>query len=539
VSRRAWLLAALATLASALAFALYARVSPPWHALGFVGLVPWLAALERAPSLRAALALGAAFSVAFSLAVFGWFAEAIAGYTQAPRALGYALLLCTAPLVQPQILVFAAVHHSLRRRGAGLAPTALAGASAWVGAEWALPRLFGDTIGHGLHASPWLRQGADLAGAHGLTFALVVVNVCVLAALGAASAAGTPRARARGALAPLACALGVVAALAAYGAWRVAQHAPRVTSAAPVTAGLVQADLSRYGHLAAELGTDGAVRLILDHHFGLSVEALARAELDLLVWPETVYPTTFGSPKSEAGAAYDREIAGFVAATGVPLVFGAYDAEAGAEYNAAILLEPAAAGPLSFASYRKASLFPLTERVPAWLESPWVRSRLPWLGTWSPGAGPEVLPLALPDGRSVRVAPLICYDAVDPAFAWAAARGGAELLITLSNDAWFAWGGGPRLHLVVSAFRSIETRLAQLRVTNTGISAVISPTGELLATAGVHERAALVGTVTPASPAATPVLAAGPWIGPGCAGLALALFLFARRLPPPPPPPQR
>ena len=53
-----------------------------------------------------------------------------------------------------------------------------------------------------------------------------------------------------------------------------------------------------------------------------------RPRIDLLVWPETVYPTTFGTPKTEAGAALDREIAGFVASSRVPLVFGAYDVDA-------------------------------------------------------------------------------------------------------------------------------------------------------------------------------------------------------------------
>src|SRR4029453_18614791 len=126
------------------------------------------------------------------------------------------------------------------------------------------------------------------------------------------------------------------------------------------------------------------------------------------------------------------------------------------------------------------SLLPLPERAPRWLEP--LRPWLPWLGTWRPGRSEGVLPLTLPDGRTVRVAPLICYDAVDPALARAAVRRGAELLVTLSNDSWFP--GGAHLHLAVSTFRSLETRRAQARVTNTGVSALISPTGELGAKGG-------------------------------------------------------
>jgi apolipoprotein N-acyltransferase len=75
------------------------------------------------------------------------------------------------------------------------------------------------------------------------------------------------------------------------------------------------------------------VRAILDARFALSDEALSRGPLDLLLWPETVYPTTFGAPKSEAGADFDREIGAFVASRAVPLVFGAYDVEDAREFK--------------------------------------------------------------------------------------------------------------------------------------------------------------------------------------------------------------
>jgi apolipoprotein N-acyltransferase len=332
----------------------------------------------------------------------------------------------------------------------------------------------------------------------------------------------------RHALAPAVCVAALVLGLLAYGTWRCQQLREDGRPADGVTAGLVQADISQYGRLASELGTFEAVRRILDAHFALSSEALGRAAVDFLMWPETVYPTTFGSPKSAEGAAFDREIGGFVTSTGVPLVFGAYDAEGKDEFNAAVFLEPAQDGRVTFDTYRKASLFPLTERVPAVLESNLVRGWMPWLGTWKPGRGAKVLPLRLRD-RRLLVAPLICYDDVDPNLAIAAVRQGAELIVTLSNDFWFRFGPASYGHLVIAAFRSIETRRPQLRVTNTGISAVISPTGEFVSTAGVHQRAALVATVTPERRATTLMLLWGDWFGPAtvaCGLIALAASLL-------------
>src|SRR5438046_7572496 len=148
----------------------------PWAALGWVGLVPWLAVLDRAASARAALAAGLLMSVAFVLAVFGWFAAAIGTYTGAPSPVALVLLLAAAPLLEPQLLVFALARHLARWAAFGFWRATLAGACAYVGSEWALPKLFGDTLGHGLYASVWMRQAANLACAAGLTFLPAVAH---------------------------------------------------------------------------------------------------------------------------------------------------------------------------------------------------------------------------------------------------------------------------------------------------------------------------------------------------------------------------
>jgi apolipoprotein N-acyltransferase len=491
--------------------------------LGWVGFVPWLAALSRARSLGSALAIGWLFSVLYVLAIFPWFATGIAAYTGIPAQVCFALLALGAPLLQLQLVVFAGARFMAARCGAR-APGLLAAALLYAGAEWAWPKLLGDTIGHGLHAYPRMRQAADLAGAHGLSVALLLVNECVLALTRALASGGALRARLARARGPAAAAAAILLGLTGYGACRLAELTPEAGAEPLLSAGIVQADISRYGELARERGTYDAAREILDAHFALSERAFSQGGVDLLVWPETVYPTTFGTPRTPEGASLDRAIAGFVASSQVPLVFGAYDVDAQGEFNAAVFLEPAADGRFEFETYRKAWLFPLTERVPRLLDRASVRAWLPWLGTWRPGAGPQVTPLRLADGRQLRVAPLICYDATTPGLAIAAVRAGAELIVTLSNDAWFATGEGPHLHLVVSAFRSLETRRSQVRATNTGISAIISPTGELLAVAGVHERSAIVASVPAAPDSGTLMLAWGDWFGPF--SLAAGLLLL-------------
>ncbi|HXJ33407.1 MAG TPA: apolipoprotein N-acyltransferase [Candidatus Eisenbacteria bacterium] len=500
--------------ATGVAFSLYSRVEPRWFALGWVGLVPWLLALDRTTTWRGVLASGVAMSIAFTLGVFSWFADAMADYVSVPLWLMYVVLVVGAPFFQPQVVAFSLVRHAARWRGFGATRRALAGACAYVATEWALPRLFGDTIGQGFFASPVLRQAADVAGAPGLTFVLVVANECVHEAV-------TRMRRRESVLAPIAAVALLFAALGVYGAMRLRQL-DRAETLPPLRVAIVQGDVVHYDRLAAEVGTYEAVRRILDTHFDLSATAVQHDGVDLVVWPETVYPTTFGTPKSPEGAAFDREIGAFVVRSRRPLVFGSYDGENGHEYNAAVFLEPTDDGAVTFDTYRKASLFPLTERVPAWLDGPRLRRWLPWLGTWTPGDGATVVSLALPDGRSVRVAPLVCYDAVEPRNAAGAVREGAELIVTLSNDSWL--GAGAHLHFVVSALRSVETRRPQVRATTTGVSAVITPTGELTAVADVHVQTVLVGSVTPVRGEMPLAVRWGDWLGPVALVLGLAFF---------------
>ena len=513
--------AAAAVAATALACRVCSFMDPRWFALEWVAFVPWMLALDRTRSAIGGLVSGWLMAVAFVVAVFSWFPPAIASYAGIPTALAFAVTLVLAPLLQPQFLAFGLVRHAVRR-GVGPAVGGVAAASAYVGVEWAFPKLFADTLGHGFYASVLMRQAADLAGAHGLTFAILLGNEC-LAAAWQRRRQGVGLGRS---LAPVAIAAAIAVAIAGYGSARL-RLLKASPSAEPVTATLVQGNLARYDQLRAELGTYETVRLIVDRYVAMSRAALEQATPDVFLWPETMYPTTFGKPKSPDGAAFDAEIVDFARESGVPLVFGSYDSDGRHEYNAAVFLEIAKDGRPRRNVYLKSFLFPLTERLPGWLDHPFVHDWMPWLGGWTPGYGARVEYVPLRDGRTVRVAPLICLDAVDPSLAIHAVRAGAMMLFTLSNDSWFALGNGPLLHLVVSAFRSLETRRPQLRVTNTGISAFITPTGEIMTAAGVNEHRSLTAAVSPVSRRWTLMLAWGNWFGPVALAVAAVLLLSA------------
>jgi apolipoprotein N-acyltransferase len=508
---------------STAALAVFGRIAGPFTPLGWAVLVPWLLGLDATRSVREALAAGLLLSAGFVLVIFPWFPAMVADYTGGPWLVGVACLALLAPVIEPQFVAFAVARHLARRLAGGARwwLPAVVGAGVYVGTEWAWPKLFADTLAHGLYPAPRFRQAADVVGVHGLTYALVLGNECVLALV----RGGRPAVRRI--VAPAACLVVLVGGLAGYGAVRLAALEARPFRD-PVGVVAVQANIAHYDRLRAEVGTYEAVRQILDTHFALSADALAARRPDLVVWPETVYPTTFGTPTSEDGAAFDRAIAAFVVDHRVPLLFGAYAAEDGKQFNAAFLVEPAGGRRVVVDAYRKSILFPFTEYLPWPLESARVRRWLPWAGTWTRGDGPGVLSVDLADGRTVRVAPLVCYDALETGFVVGAVRQGADALVVLSNDSWFDYPGVQRLIMIVAAFRSIETRRPQLRATPTGVSALIDDTGALVDSVGVDERGVLAGTLRPAHGAWTLVLAWGDWLPPAALALALALLAASR-----------
>jgi apolipoprotein N-acyltransferase len=283
---------------TALAFALYTRVELPWAWLGWGALVPWIASLDRERRMRSAGWSGLVMSMVFTVAVFAWFAVAVARYTGAPPSLAYVLLVLAAPALQPQFLAFAVVRHAVATRRCHGVVTAMAAAGAWVGAEWLCPRLFGDTIGHGVYAFATLRQAADVAGAPGLTFVMLLVNEAVHAAL------TSWRRSPRGAVLAFASAAAMLGALAGYGTLRL-RHLESAAAHPPLAVVLVQASLEDYDGLQARLGTYGAVRRILDVHEEMSRSALARdgsPPRTAVSSPSPATPSTSSSTPTTSGS---------------------------------------------------------------------------------------------------------------------------------------------------------------------------------------------------------------------------------------------
>src|SRR5207245_3792511 len=86
---------------------------------------------------------------------------------------------------------------------------------------------------------------------------------------------------------------------------------------------------------------------------------------------------------------------------------------------------------------------------------------------------------------------VICYEGIFPELVREFVRGGARLMVNMTNDAWFGRTDGPWQHLAMYPFRAVEHRTALVRAANTGVSVFIVPTGQILRRLSLYRRAVL------------------------------------------------
>ena len=224
-------------------------------------------------------------------------------------------------------------------------------------------------------------------------------------------------------------------------------------------------------------------------------EPLVRAGADLVVWPETGFDDYFAHPR--VAAALRRSVAGLDAA----LIFQGMQVEDGEQFNSAALIGRDGE---EQGRYRKIQRVAFGEYLPLLEAFPRTGSRVrEQLGGFfskiSAGERPGRFAVA-----GLEALPLICYEALFPELVANAARGGgaAELLVVLSNNAWFGASRQPYQHLNASALRAVENRRPLLHVINNGPSTVVLPSGRrLLQSEYGREAAYWVDVPMPASAA--------------------------------------
>ncbi len=321
--------------------------------------------------------------------------------------------------------------------------------------------------GHFLTGFPWnltahtwiawlpVLQSYSFLGAYALGY-LTIVAACLPSLFGAADYSF------RRALAWTAGGLGVLAALALWGALRVPSSAVATTPG--ITIRMVQPNISQ-----GEKWTQALSQAHFDTLLRLSKQPAAGALPNVFVWPETAVPYPF-----DAYPEVPKVIGSILPPDGVVLT-GVVRADGhGADAHYYNSLEAVDAAGNRLGHYDKAHLAPFGEYMP-------FRSvlHLDALAVGAvdltPGKGPRTLRVKnLPP-----FSPLICYEAIFPErVVQAGTRPGWLLQIT--NDGWFGTSSGPYQHFAMARARAVEQGLPLMRVGNTGITGAVDPYGRVL-----------------------------------------------------------
>ncbi len=253
--------------------------------------------------------------------------------------------------------------------------------------------------------------------------------------------------------------------------------------ASEVEVGLVQGNLS-----IKQKGKQKFFEANLNSYLELSKEL----ELDLLVWPESVVSSWIPQETQnlgQVGLDFQRELKS-------PLLFGTlgfsrrdenemeqfirdYPRLATAEflqnysvkkYNAAVAVTPS--GEVTGRYYKKV-LMPFGEYLPFAEFFPQLKKMLPMVGDFNRGDLEQ--PIAF---SKIKAFALICYEDLVPSITRLAVRNGSNLLVNLTNDAWYGHTVASKQHHLLATFRAIEARRYFLRATNTGYTAIVNPFGQ-------------------------------------------------------------
>lgn len=408
------------------------------------------------------------------IGILYWITYVVVQYGHLPVYLGIMATLLLAAYLSLYTALFAMGVVYLRRSGGTLFFSA---PLLWTLLEFARSHLFTGFPWENLAYSQYLfrniLQIADITGIYGISFTIVMVNA-ILFNLWAL------RSRRRHLLVELTIACTVVAAIYGYGSFRTAQIQESVQKKSPIEVALVQ------GNIDQNIKWNERYQLQTVHIYrSLSLRSVP-SEGGLIVWPETAAPFYF-----EGTNPLRTVVTDVARASGRQILFGSpsYDEGGGkiSYANSAYLLrsDGNVAG-----RYDKVHLVPYGEYVPLRAFFPFISKLVVGVGDFMPGRGFNPIEV---DGHSIGV--LICYEGIFPESAREYKQKNTDLLVNITNDAWFGNSSAPFQHLSMTVFRAVEARLYLVRAANTGISAIIDPTGTIISQTGLFERTVLKGEV--------------------------------------------
>ena len=357
---------------------------------------------------------------------------------------------------------------------------------AWTAVEWIrtyFPIGFPwNLLGYAAYRSLELIQFAEFTGVYGVSALIVFFNAVVYLVI-------FRRGIYRLQTISLSALTAIMVLLVGYGAWRI-NNLKNTPESGSFRVAMVQGDIPQ------SLKWDPK---FLPQSYGVYQDESANAAkrgADLIVWPEAAAAFLF-QPDNQypaelaSDAAYRNALLTLAKTIGTPLLFGApaltqQDGRLGF-YNRAYLVSANGQGEVD-AHYDKIELVPFGEYVPARaLFGYFVNRVVQGFGDMVPGKEQTLF-----DVKGAKLGILICYESIFPNLTRREVDKGADVLVNITNDAWYGESSAPFQVLAMAAMRSVETKVPMVRVANTGISTLIEPSGQITSRTPLFVRGTVI-----------------------------------------------
>jgi len=498
----------LLSLASALLLAL-PFLFPVLFPLSWVSLVPLLWLIDRVP-LRQAFLFGWLAGAVTNLVGFYWLNYTIGVFGGFPHGLIELIFLGFIAYGGLPVALFALIT-----RFHGTGPLGLFPALAWVAIEFWFPQLFPWHLANSQAYFLPLIQWADLVGPYGTSFLLVWINTVLYKVAETSLRPQAVQKEPKPPMRELASVGALLVCVLVYGAVKLGTVAREIQRAPSLRVAAVQGNI--------DIRTKGDFTYLESNLETYKKLTAGIERADLIIWPESAVeawmPEDLRRLPPEIMPVLPDGTSFFL--FGVRSVRESLDVPTPTVFNSAYLVDRQ--GEVS-GRYHKQVLLAFGEFIPVVS----ILSKLPGMPPigkgFTPGEGPRTLDLS----PTVKLATLICYEDLMP---WVSRRfvgaAQANLLINLTNDAWFGRTVAPWQHVNLARWRAIETRRALVRATNAGLTSVISPTGEILSTIPPFSTGVLTAEV-PLLHGETPYVRFGDWFS-WIVTASLLCFLVVRQ----------
>jgi len=450
--------------------------------LAFFALVPWLVSIQSMTS-KESFYSGFTAGLFYFFTLIYWIVPTIHVYGGLHLVLAISTLILLCIYLALYMAIFAL---ALKKISSTSWSAPLLAACLWTGLEYIRTYAFTGfswgALGYSQYENLLLIQIADFSGVYGVSFLIILINYLL-----AVTWISLRKNLKKKPFIPVVYTVILVAGAVFYSHQKIDSIDSQIKTAQKTTITIVQGNIKQDIKWSKTFKTR-----TIEKYIRLSQDETKRIDpkkADLVIWPETALPFYYGFDRL-----LSNQVDKHIRSSKTNFLIGSPAFKSSEKemkfYNRAYMLNRFS---IVTGTYDKNHLVPFGEYVP-------LGNYLTFLGKITAQAGNfsigdktfKPLQFNIHDQnvkRNLKVTHktgvLICFEILFPSIASKFVKNGADILTTITNDAWFGHTSAALQHFSIAVFRAVENHRTVARAANTGISGFIDPKGKILETSSL------------------------------------------------------